>query len=113
MATKASNRTTLSKAAERFAGALLGARRMVAGEWKGPGDVDLDGGWFLAQVKNTRIGERRRWGMQQIQEACKGTDKMPLLVEVDKPGRGGGETEVWVTVRWQDWTAWSGKGDVE
>ena len=78
-----------AKAAERHVAERLGGVRLTAGQYQGPGDVDVDGGWWLAQVKHTR--EVTRWfreGMEQIEQACTGTEKLPLLVVVTKPGSG-------------------------
>ena len=78
-----------AKAAERHVAEVMDGRRLVAGEHKGPGDVDGDGGWWAAQVKH--VSNVPQWlsrGMEQIEQACTGTEKLPLLVVVTKPGTG-------------------------
>lgn len=104
-----------SKKAEREVACVLGGRRLHAGEWDGPGDVDVDGGWWVAQVKH--IAGTPIWladGMKQAVEAAASVESdvwepIPLLVIVTKPGKGK-KSEMFVVTRAEDHVAWHGKG---
>ena len=94
-----------SKAAERLVATELsnGAYRLHAGEWKGPGDVDVIGPGFYAQVKHvknvpTYLGE----GFRQINEATEGTMQTPLVVIRAKPGPGR-EAKTYVVMEVEEW----------
>lgn len=86
--TKRSSIVASSKEAEREVARVLGGTRLHAGEWKGKkGDVDVEGPFWVAQVKHRAgVPAYITEGMKQLDEAV--TDKMKLLVLVTKPGRG-------------------------
>lgn len=103
-----SHRSTVaqSKQAERHVAALLGGRRLHAGEWYGGGDVDVvserEGDW-VAQVKQRKdVAGYIQEGMRQLDEV---RDAMPLklLVIVTKPGSGK-TSETYVMMRVSEWT---------
>jgi hypothetical protein len=101
-----------SKAAEREVARVLGGRRLHAGEHDGPGDIDVDGGWWVTQVKH--IAGTPAWlskGMKQVCTAAgaKPGKPMPLLVIVTKPGTGK-SAEMFVVIRAEDFVLWNGKG---
>ena len=91
-----------SKQAERDVAALLGGRRLHAGEWGGKGDTDVVGPGWIAQVKHrSGLPTYIKEGMRQIREAAVGTDNLPLLVIQTKPGRGY-ESQTFVMLEVED-----------
>lgn len=103
--TKRSSIIAYSKAAERLVAAELSdqARRLHAGEWGGPGDVDVMGPGFYAQVKHVRnvpayMGE----GFRQINEATAGSEITPLVIIRTKPGPGH-EAKTYVVMEVEQW----------
>lgn len=94
-----------SKAAERLVAALMhpSARRLHAGEWKGPGDVDVVGPGFVAQVKHvSNIPTYMGKGFQQINDAAEGSDNTPLVIIRTKPGPGH-EAKTYVVMEMDEW----------
>lgn len=94
-----------AKAAERLVAAQLHpqAHRLVAGEWKGPGDVDVMAPGVYAQVKHVRniptyMGE----GFRQINDATEGVDKTPVVIIRTKPGQGH-EAKSYVVMEIDEW----------
>lgn len=94
-----------SKAAERLVATLLHPKafRLHAGEWKGPGDVDVMGPGFYAQVKHvknipTYMGE----GFRQINAATEGSAVTPLVIIRTKPGQGY-EAKTYVVMEVAEW----------
>lgn len=90
-----------SKQVERNIAEFLGGRRLHAGEWQGPGDVDVVAPRFIAQAKH-RAGVPAYLveGMKQIREALAAPeelrrlcptiadDPIPVVVVRTKEGRG-------------------------
>ena len=106
-----SKRSTMaqSKATERWVAEQMDAVRLVAGQHKGPGDVDIDGGWFKAQVKQRKnIPAIITEGWKQISEAATGESWMPLLVLVTKPGAAY-KKEAFVVVSLEEWVKEHGR----
>ena len=70
-----------SKQAERDVAALLGGRRLHAGEWYGGGDVDVvanDNSW-VAQVKQRKdVATYIQEGMRQLDEVRRRSYFNPL-----------------------------------
>lgn len=106
-----SNRSTLaqSKQAERDVAALLGGRRLHAGEWWNGGDVDVvsEGPQvpWIAQVKQRRdVAGYIKEGMRQLDEVVDNQNPPPrkLLVIVTKSGRGK-SSETYVMMRAEEW----------
>lgn len=107
-------RSTLaqSKEAERHVAKELGARRLRAGEHRGEGDLDLDGGWFVVQVKHRKdVPAWLRDGMAQaMRGSCGLTEKpMPLLAIRTKPGSGR-DAQTYIVVTAEHWIASNGRG---
>ncbi len=110
--TRRSTRTQ-SKDAERDVARVLGGRRLTAGQHQGTGDVDVDGGWWLAQVKHTKaVPQWFSEGREQIEEACTATDKVPVLVIKTKPGPGR-RARMYVVLDAEDWVSLHGYPSVE
>ena len=115
--TKRSSIRSTAKRAERDVAEILGGYRLAAGVWEGPGDVDvashkrLEDSWFYVQVKHRPWSTMVREGLKQITKSCAGTDKLPLLVLVDKAGQGV-KGDVLVCMRVEDFVLWNGRGDV-
>ena len=106
-----SKRSTVaqSKDTERWVAEQMDAVRLVAGQHKGPGDVDLDGGWFKVQVKHrANIPAVITEGWKQIEEAATGEAWTPLLVLVTKPGMGR-KKEAFVVVSLERWVEEHGR----
>ncbi len=102
--TKRSSIVAYSKAAERLVAIELGGRRLHAGEWEGrPGDVDVIGPGWAAQVKHrSNVPTYVTEGFTQIKEATEGTQRAPLLVIRTKPGRGR-ESQTFVMMEAAEW----------
>lgn len=111
-----------SKQAERDVGALLGGRRLHAGEWDGGGDIDVesehqegvctnltcDQPRWVAQVKQRKdVAGYIQEGMRQLDEV---RDKRPLklLVIVTKPGSGK-TAETYVMMKASEWLRMRGE----
>lgn len=90
-----------SKQAERDVAELLGGRRLHAGEWQGPGDVDVVSPKCVAQVKHrSGVPAYILEGEVQILEAMADQPQMrrlypnlepdpyPVVVLYTKPGSG-------------------------
>lgn len=90
-----------SKQVERNVAEFLGGRRLHAGEWQGPGDVDVIADRFIAQVKHrANVPSYILEGLRQIHEAREAQEELrrlqptitdfpiPLAVIRTKPGRG-------------------------
>lgn len=90
-----------SKQEERAVAEFLGGRRLHAGEWQGPGDVDVVSPRYIAQVKHrSNVADYIIEGMKQIHEALTAPDELrrlqadiceepiPLVIVRTKPGRG-------------------------
>ena len=107
--TRPASYVAYSKDAEREVARIMGARRLHAGEYSGPGDVDLDGGWFKVQVKNRRIPGWVLKGYEQIHAATVGTEARGLVVLVDKPGPGK-PRRIFVLTELDDWVRENGQG---
>lgn len=91
-----------AKDAERAVASALDGKRLVAGQWRGAGDVDVEGTNWYAQVKHRQPPTWFTEGRKQIEEACKSTDKTPLLVIKTKPGSGQ-PSRIYVVVDIEDW----------
>ena len=92
-----------AKDTEHWVAELMGAVRLVAGQHTGPGDVDLDGGYFKVQVKHrANIPAVITEGWKQIAEAATGEGWTPLLVLVTKPGQGR-KKEAFVVMSLETW----------
>lgn len=94
-----------SKAAERLVATLLHPKafRLHAGEWKGPGDVDVMSPGVYAQVKHVRniptyMGE----GFRQINDATEGSAITPIVIIHTKPGPGH-EAKTYVVMEVDQW----------
>ena len=111
--TRPASYVAYSKDAEREVARIMGARRLHAGEYDGPGDVDVDGGWFKVQVKNRRIPAWILDGYDQIHAATVGAPEQlgpqRLVVLVDKPGPGK-PRRIFVLQEIDEWVAWNGTG---
>ena len=119
-----SRRSTVaqSKQAERDVGALLGGRRLHAGEWYGGGDIDvvsvnkesgLDDESWVAQVKQRKdVAGYIQEGMQQLELVEKGRriNPLKLLVIVTKPGRGN-PAETYVMMKASEWLRMRGESE--
>ena len=108
--TRPASYVAYSKDAEREVARIMGARRLHAGEYDGPGDIDLVGGWFHAQVKQRRIPAWIIKGYEQIHAATVGTNAIGLVVLVDKPGPGK-PRRIFVLQEIDEWVAWNGTGN--
>ena len=109
--TRPASYVAYSKDAEREVARIMGARRLHAGEYDGPGDVDLDGGWFKVQVKNRRIPAWILDGYKQVHAATVGTlHAQGFVVLVDKPGPGK-PRRIFVLQEIDEWVAWNGQGE--
>jgi hypothetical protein len=109
-----SKRSTVaqSKEAEREVARILGGRRLHAGEWHGPGDVDVLCDGYIAQVKHrSGVPDYLVEGMEQIGKATLATEELrrlgssdrpiPMVVLRTKPGRGkGAQTYIVMEVGW-------------
>ena len=98
-----------SKQAEREVAALMGGQRLHAGEWHGPGDVDVidkdSPAVWVAQVKHrAAVPGYILKGLRQIQEAAlsERPPYIPLLVIKTKPGRGK-DSRTFVVMEAEDW----------
>ena len=107
---KRSSIVAQSKQAERDVGALLGGRRLHAGEWDAGGDVDVvstdEDGWhdgeWVAQVKQRKdVATYIQGGMRQLDEVYNPAP-LKLLVIVTKPGSGK-TSETYVMMRASEW----------
>lgn len=92
-----------SKQAERDVAELLHGRRLRAGEWRGPGDVDVVGPGWAAQVKHrTAVPAYITEGMRQVKEATASSPMAGILVVKTKPGRGR-QSETFVVLDVETW----------
>ncbi len=109
--TRPASYVAYSKDAEREVARIMGARRLHAGEYDGPGDVDLDLQWAKVQVKQRRIPAWILDGYEQIHAAANGDFEhgMGLVVLVDKPGPGK-PRRIFVLQEIDEWVAWNGQG---
>lgn len=127
--TRRSSTVSYSKDAERATAREMGARRLRAGEWDGPGDIDIDGGWFVVQHKQR--ADVPKWfqeGMEQATEAARSLAARAhtpithdptrthapaaLMVIVAKQGRGK-PAKKYVVWTMEDHLDWNGKGDCD
>jgi len=110
-----------SKDAERRVRDVMGGRRLRAGEWNGPGDIDNcsakspETSWWVSQTKH--IKGTPQWlskGMNQAVEAAESLKgrPLPLLMILTKPGTGN-TAEMFVVCRAEDFVDWNGKGDCD
>lgn len=109
---RASRRSIVSyaKEAERMVARKLGGVRVISdGKRHRP---DVDGGWFVAEVKQRRIPTWILAAMKQATLASRvhRAYPWPLLVLVDKPGRGK-PGRMLIVVDPDDWIEWQGKGN--
>ena len=75
-----------SKQAERDVAEFLGGRRLHAGEWGGPGDVDVIAPGLIVQVKQrTGVPAYITEGLQQIGDAIEGRVELQRLGSDDRP----------------------------
>lgn len=94
-----------SKQAERDIGALLGGKRLHAGEWYGGGDIDVvanDNSW-VAQVKHRKdVAGYILEGMRQLDQVRGEDTRTRLLVIKTKPGQGK-PSETFIMMRAAEW----------
>ncbi len=106
--TKRASYVAESRQAERDAARKLGAVRLPAtGHVNMP---DIDGGWFVGEVKHRKISQFLKDAMQQARQAAMiGSGPMPLVVLVDKPGPGK-KAEMLVVMDADSFVEWNGRG---
>ncbi len=107
---KPSSTVKYSKDTERWFANRVGARRLNAGEWRGPGDADIDGGWFLGQVKHRLWPKWLQKGYDQT--AALPNKKLRALFLKEKSGRGN-KARTLVCLPLDDWLAEMGYGQAD
>ncbi len=97
-----------AKEAEREVARRIGGKRLPSGTHQSAGDIDVDGGWWAAQVKHRPWPEQLRKGLRQAQAGAKDM-QVPLVAWLDKPG-GGKEARLLVCMDAADWVDMNGMG---
>lgn len=102
-----------SKDAEREFAQMMGGKRLPStGQ---PNKPDVDGGWWVMEVKHRRIPQWILDAMQQAALAAKGRKgaPLPLLGLKDKPGHGGKPVRYLLVMEPDTFVTWNGRGGDE
>lgn len=78
-----------AKQAERDIAKAIGGRRLRAGEYVGPGDIDVVSDSIIGQVKHRTMPSWMAEGLRQIEEAENPDLRYRILFVVDKPRKRG------------------------